>query len=689
VTTSALVAAALYALPALVWAVIARRQSWYVRLRRPRSRGLRMLPLVGWAVAAHYGLQLALTLAPLGLHDDPSRAVESPIALVWEVSWLVVIALLRHLVRLLPIPERRPSAGWLAGNYGLAAAAASADAWMRLPLDASAAQQLAAHRLFEVSSAVMIGLLMIDVWRSARPGVWGPEYAGEIRRPDVLVGAAGAAMAAVVMPLLVEVDARGLGHVLYESVTGLAIATPFALRMLPVLVTQVAMTLGLLGAAAAVLVTRSALISHAGSAWRPLLDVMSILALAAVFVPGRRWLRAAIDRLVLRRSGSEQPALLTFLHTLSPEAGIRECCRLALAELVRIRRIPGAAILLGEEEPIVHGAFDVAPLLAAWPRGASADVLAPRSFGSVEIRELPVGMREALTRAGVGLGTFAIRSPRRSWGHLFLRTGLLQGAFDEPDLQALNGFSDQLALLLDAADLLTRAVAVERSLAHAEKLAAIGETAARIAHDIRNPVTAARSLTQQLAREPTAPFHDELEVILEELDRVERQVAHLLHFARREEPHLEAVNLCALVETTLAQLRPRLATAGVEVALHLESGIEARGDRERLRQVLVNLVENAAEALDGSPRRELSVQVAAANGTARLRVSDTGPGVPEDAMARLFEPFFSLKANGTGLGLAIAKRTLEAHGGRITAAIRPQGGMTFEVDLPLAGAHAE
>ena len=83
-TTSALVAAALYALPALVWAVIARRQSWYVRLRRPRSRGLRMLPLVGWAVAAHYGLQLALTLAPLGLHDDPSRAVESPIALVWE-----------------------------------------------------------------------------------------------------------------------------------------------------------------------------------------------------------------------------------------------------------------------------------------------------------------------------------------------------------------------------------------------------------------------------------------------------------------------------------------------------------------------------------------------------------------------------------------------------------------------------
>jgi len=494
-------------------------------------------------------------------------------------------------------------------------------------------------------------------------------------------------MAAVVMPLFVGIGARGLGHVFYEVVTGLAIATPFALRMLPVLVTQAATALGLLGAAAAVLVMRSTVIAQSGSAWRPLIDVASILALAVVFVPARRWLRDAIDWLVLRRTGTEQPAIMTFLNTLSPEAGIQECCRRALAELVRIRKIPGAAILLREGEPIVHGDFDVAPLLAAWPRGAAADVLAPRSFGSVEIRELPVDMREALIRAGVGLGTFAIRSPRRSWGHLFLRTGLLHGAFDEPDLLALNAFSDQLALLFDAADLLARAVAVERSLAHAEKLAAIGETAARIAHDIRNPVTAARSLAQQLAREPAAPFHEELEVILEELDRVERQVADLLHFARREEPHLEAVNLSALVEATLAQLRPRLAAAGVEVAVDLQSDIEARGDRERLRQVLVNLVENAVEALDGFPRRELRVQVAAANGTARLSVSDTGPGVPRDAVARLFEPFFSLKANGTGLGLAIVKRTLEAHGGRITAAIRPQGGMTFEVDLPLARAH--
>src|SRR5262249_13767234 len=312
--------------------------------------------------------------------------------------------------------------------------------------------------------------------------------------PAVVVRVAGAVAAAAIMPLFVEMNFRGIGHVLYEVLVGLAIAAPFALRMLPVVVTQVTVTLALFGAAGAVLEGRGWWIARAGGEWRPLVDVATGLALAIVFVPGPAWLRGAVARLLLRRSEREQPTLLAFLHTLSPEVGIQECCRLALAELVRIRRIPGAAILLRDGEPIVHGAFDVAPLLGAWPRGAAADALEPRSFGSAELRELPAAVREALTRADVGLGTLSIRSPRRRWGHLFLRTGFLGGTFDEPDLVALTAFSDQLALLLDGADLLTRAVAVERSLAHAEKLAAVGELAARIAHEIRNPVTAARSL---------------------------------------------------------------------------------------------------------------------------------------------------------------------------------------------------
>src|SRR5262249_31866567 len=194
-----------------------------------------------------------------------------------------------------------------------------------------------------------------------------------------------------------------------------------------------------------------------------------------------------------------------------------------------------------------------------------------------------------------------VASPRGRAGDLFLTAGLLAGTFDDEDVQVVEAFADQLALVLDGSELLARAVAVERSLAHSEKLAAIGELAARIAHDIRNPGAAARSLAQQLAREPASPFATEHAVILDELERVERQVADLLRFARRDELRVEPVDLAELVRGTVAQLRPRLEAGGITVELDAPLGVQAPADRERLRHVLVNLIENAIDALGESP----------------------------------------------------------------------------------------
>ena len=106
-----------------------------------------------------------------------------------------------------------------------------------------------------------------------------------------------------------------------------------------------------------------------------------------------------------------------------------------------------------------------------------------------------------------------------------------------------------------------------------------------------------------------------------------------------------------------------------------------------MRQVVINLIENALDALsDGTLPKQLNVAVGSANGSATIRVTDSGPGVPADALPHLFEPFFSLKEKGTGLGLAIAKRTVDAHGGRIAAAAQQHAGMTFTIELPQAGA---
>src|SRR5262249_47093596 len=142
-----------------------------------------------------------------------------------------------------------------------------------------------------------------------------------------------------------------------------------------------------------------------------------------------------------------------------------------------------------------------------------------------------------------------------------------------------------------------------------------------------------------------------------------------------------------LVRGTVASLRARLDAQSVDVGLDLEPGVVARADADKVRQLVMNLLENALDALaavEGS--RQIDVAVAGVNGHAALAIEDNGPGVPADALPRLFEPFFSLKPHGTGLGLAIAKRTVDAHGGRLAATPNQHGGLRIDVELPLAGA---
>ena len=162
-------------------------------------------------------------------------------------------------------------------------------------------------------------------------------------------------------------------------------------------------------------------------------------------------------------------------------------------------------------------------------------------------------------------------------------------------------------------------------------------------------------------------------------------MAALLRFAHREEPAFASLDLGALARETLAALGPRLEATGVRVVLDAGTAVTARADRERLRQVLINLIENACDAMaaGASATRALTVTVANGGGAGVVRVADSGPGVPAEALAHLFEPFYSTKPHGTGLGLAIARRTVEAHGGRLTA--HPAAtGMVFEIELPLA-----
>lgn len=230
-----------------------------------------------------------------------------------------------------------------------------------------------------------------------------------------------------------------------------------------------------------------------------------------------------------------------------------------------------------------------------------------------------------------------------------------------------------------------REVRREKVAAHTEKQATIDELSATIAHEIRNPVAAAKSLVQQMAEDPLSTDNVEYaKVALEELDRVERQVSHLLKYAKEEEYSFGRVNLVAVVESALTQMRARLESGGVRIGRSYGNNSIVLADGERLRQVFSNILDNAIDALvpvSEAPRIDVSIESDGRRATVRLR--DNGCGIPADRIDRIFNPFFTTKEHGTGLGMAIAKKIVEAHEGSIDVVSEAGRGTEFLVTLPV------
>ncbi|MGH8017721.1 MAG: two-component system sensor histidine kinase NtrB [Opitutaceae bacterium] len=232
-------------------------------------------------------------------------------------------------------------------------------------------------------------------------------------------------------------------------------------------------------------------------------------------------------------------------------------------------------------------------------------------------------------------------------------------------------------------------------LAQQEKLAALGELAAGIAHEIRNPLTAIKARLFTLRKSPALDTHaaEDAGMINNEIDRLERIVRDFLRFARPPVPTRETVDVAALLRELRELVQPQFANSGVVVQVDDTSVPAVAADRDQLKQVLLNLAQNAADAIleTGRPGT-IRLGARSAEDPRRLRgkagvrieVRDDGPGIAPEVRARLFDPFFTTKASGTGLGLAISARLIEMHGGRIDCRSTPGRGTTFAIHLPSA-----
>lgn len=275
---------------------------------------------------------------------------------------------------------------------------------------------------------------------------------------------------------------------------------------------------------------------------------------------------------------------------------------------------------------------------------------------------------------------------------------LFQGrTIGDEDIQVLTMFASNASLAMENASLyesLESALDTVRTtqdrLVQSEKLMALGEMAARIAHEIKNPLTAIGGFARRIAspRAGGGAHSPEryAQIILKEVQRLERIVNETLYFSREMVPAFRIVNLNVEIREVLSMFREELEEARISSMVDLSPDLPSiSADPDQIRQVVWNLVSNAIQAVGGSGILTVATHLSdPAEGIGVvLEVSDTGGGIPHDVVHNIFNPFFTTKAKGTGLGLPIVHAIVEKHGGTIHLDNREGAGVAFSIFLPL------
>lgn len=227
-----------------------------------------------------------------------------------------------------------------------------------------------------------------------------------------------------------------------------------------------------------------------------------------------------------------------------------------------------------------------------------------------------------------------------------------------------------------------------KKLFQSEKLASLGQLASGVAHEIRNPLTSIKMRVYSLQDElkGIASHSEDIQVIREEIERIEKIVQEFLDFVKPPEPNYELADINKILGNTLNLLAPNLKKQAIAVEKTLKDNLpQAVVDKEKIRQVFLNLIINSIQSMPNGGRLSVYSNLEELNGRdcIEIRIKDTGIGIPEEHQNKIFDPFFSTKNAGSGLGLSIAYRILELHKAEISFESKEGQGTTFIVKLPL------
>jgi signal transduction histidine kinase len=400
--------------------------------------------------------------------------------------------------------------------------------------------------------------------------------------------------------------------------------------------------------------------------------VVSTLGLVwSLFRTGRTWL-------AVLSAGLNTVALIA--NFVAPAPGIRHA--------VAVERVPlfGATFTLAKVENSPWNLVDVTSvvILLVFVLDAS-------------IKLWQKGDRQRAVIAGGGILFFMLSA--RAYA-LLVETGVVRTPYFLcfTYFGVLIAMGHELSEQVFRADRLARALREsENQLAHVERVSTIGQFATGIAHELNQPLGAIlrNAEAAELFLQSSTPDLEELRAIVRDIRKDEQRACDVIDrlrtFLKRGDLEPRPLSICELLHETVDLTRPHATSRGVTLQMTEPEGVPlVSGDRVHLQQVLLNLVLNAMEAMNGDQHNQGSVTLGAlknATGTVEVFVRDTGPGIPVEHAALLFEPFFTTKQRGMGLGLAISRTIIEAHGGRLWAERNDvHQGATFRFTLPVSPA---
>lgn len=441
-------------------------------------------------------------------------------------------------------------------------------------------------------------------------------------------------------------------------------------------------------------------------------DALILLLVFTVALPVLRKLEGGLERVMFRRRHGVRDALVTLHRELGSLLEIGALGRTLTQGLVARVPVLHASLHLydaaaGGFVPFAHAASEAAEApttspaldtaLALWLRATARTLIVEETtfHGAAYERMRPSIARLERERVALLVPLFL---EGEIAGVLVFGEKLSGEIFDSEEIGLLELLASQAAIALKNSslyeDLRSRMEELRRTqdtLVQSAKLAAVGELAASVAHEINNPLMVILGNSGLLLREaaPDSPQHLRLSGIVTEANRAGKIVRDLLDFARRREPNRGPVSVPELLERALELLHAKLRRASVDVERVFDAALPAiLADRDQLTQVFLNLITNAVDAMDDGGTLVLETATRQDDDGRTLitvGVSDTGPGIPPEHLARIFEPFYTTKpeGRGTGLGLSVSLGIVRMHGGAIDVESKPGRGTTMRVTLPV------